>query len=132
MWSSSRLMVLIIAHFVFFLGADTASTAFAWSLRVAPLDLTTGDADAFAPSTSLPVAPQFFRILVTGTQVTLGAEAPYLRTLQPDPPIRFQSRPPAPAQPMTNARASHTRHQLRGPEAFLLRRTQHAAGKSPP
>ncbi|ETW98461.1 MAG: hypothetical protein ETSY1_18625 [Candidatus Entotheonella factor] len=102
----------------------------ALTLRFAPLDPAFSEADASTtPSTALPVAPQFFRILVTRAQVTLGVEDPYVRAIQLRPPIRFKSQSPTDSQPVSHTRAARPRHQLRGPEAFLLRRTQNVAGK---
>jgi hypothetical protein len=130
MFSSSRLMACLYTLLVFFLCGGSVSKAFAWTLRFAPLGHTTVDAEALTPATSVPVTPQFFRILVTPQQVVVGAEDPYSRVIKFNPPIRFKPLPPSAAQPVASARHARPRHQLRGPETFLLRRTQNVAGKS--
>lgn len=132
MFSSSRLMVFLCTLFVFFLHLSPTSLAFAWSLRFAPLHHPTGDDNALTPSTSVPVAPQFFRLLATSKQVVVGVEDAYTRAIELDPPIRFKvkPRPPAAAQPVANTRRTRPRHQLRGPEALLLRGTQTVVGNT--
>jgi len=132
MFSSSRLMACLYTLLVFFLYGGSTSKAFAWTLRFAPLSYTTGDAKAFTPATSVPVTPQFFRILVTPQQVVVGVEDPYRRVIKFNPPIRFKPLPSSVEQPVADARHARPRHQLRGPETFLLRRTQNVAGKSLP
>ncbi|PON16724.1 hypothetical protein C2W62_16920 [Candidatus Entotheonella serta] len=132
MCSPSRFTICLCAFLIFFLGWFPASSVLAWTLHFAPLDHTTSHADAFAPSTSAPVAPQLFRIVVAPQQVTIGTEAPYIRHIRLDPPIRFKALSPEATPPVSNARQVRPRHQLRGPEAFLLRRTQNVAGKPLP
>ncbi len=129
---SPRLVVGLCAFCVFCLGLGPTSVAFAWTVRFAPLEPMTRDANAFAPSTELPVAPQFFRIAIAPQQITIGAEEPYIRAIEFAPPIRFKSISPAPEPPVASTRRVRPRHQLRGPEAFLLRRTQNVAGKPLP
>lgn len=107
------------------------SSAMAFTMRFAPLDPTPGDVDVYAPSTSVPVAPQFFRLTVVRQQAIIGAEVPYVRVVEPVSPVRFNVKKLSRAKP---APISHTplsppRHQLRGPETFLLRRTQTVADR---
>jgi hypothetical protein len=127
---SSRLMVYLIMLFVFCQGVCPASMALAWTLRFAPLHHTTGDTAAFTPSTSMPVMPQFLRILITGKQVIIGVEAPYLRAIKLVPPIRFEQRSRSTSQPAANTYTLRPRHHLRSPETFLLRRPQTVVGKT--
>ncbi len=132
MLCSSRLIGCRMMLLICFLSLCPASMAMALTLRFAPLDHTFDEVDAFIPSAAVPVAPRFFRILVTRTQVTIGAEDPYLRAIKFVPPIRFQTLSPSAPQPVAHSRTARPRHQLRGPEAFLLRRRQNVAGKTSP
>ncbi len=127
---SSRLTTCLCTFCVFFLCLCSGPKAFAWTLRFAPLDHTTGDEEVLPPSTSVPVTPQFFRLLITPKQVVVGAEKPYIRVIKLNPPTRFNPLPPAAAPPVANTRNARPRHQLRGTEAFLLRRTQNVADKA--
>jgi hypothetical protein len=134
MVSSSRLMIYFCILFIFFLYSSPASLAFAWAVRFAPLDHTTGDNDAWTPSTFALITPQLFRIVVTSQEIVIGVEEPYVRAIKLDPPIRFKLEPraPAAAPPVDAARNKDPRHQLRSPETLLLRRTQAVVGKSFP
>lgn len=104
----SRFTVRLCTLCVLFLGLYPASEALAWTLRFAPLDPSRDD--TFAPSTSLPVAPQFFRISVIPNQITIGAEEPYIRSIHLNPPIRFKSFSPDAEQPVAKARRARPRH----------------------
>lgn len=133
MVSSSRPMIYFCIFFIFFLCLSPASLAFAWAVRFAPLDHTTGDNDALTPSTLALTTPRFFRILVTLQEIVMGVEEPYARAVKLDPPIRFKLEPRAPAAaPPVAARDNDPRHQLRSPETLLLRRTQAVVGKTFP
>jgi hypothetical protein len=133
MVSSSRPMIYFFVLSIFFLYLSPASLAFAWAVRFAPMDHTTGDHDALIPSTFALATPQFFRILVTAKEIVIGVEEPYARAVKLDPPIRFKLEPRAPAAaPPVAARDNEPRHQLRSPETLLLRRTQAVVGKTFP
>jgi len=115
---------------VFVLGLSLASSAFAWRLRFAPLAPPSAAADAFAPSTSVPVTPQLFRFQVTQKQVTMGVEAPYVRAPKPTLPIRIEQRALTVSPAAADAQAP--KHDLRGPEALLLRQPQTVVGQTLP
>ncbi len=126
----SRLTAGLTMLLLSFLWFCPLATAFPLQLRFAPLGHTPRDADAFAPSTSVPVSPQFFRILVTRKQVMIGAEDPYVNPIKLTPPIRFKPLPRSTSEPVTNVQSARPMHHLRGPEALLLRRPPTVVGKT--
>lgn len=130
MFSLSRLIACLVTLLILGLYACPSAIAFTWTLRFAPLDYTPSTADAFAPSTSVPVTPQFFRVLVTRKQVIVGAEKPYIRDIKPAPPLHFKPLPRPASESVANARAPRPAHHLRGPEARLLRHPQTVVGKA--
>ena len=125
-----RLTVSLVTVLVIVIGVCYPSTAAEWKWRFAPLYPPSGDADVL--SSGMPVAPQFIRIVIAQNQVTIGAAEPYIRNIKRVPPPRFKTLPRSAPQPVARSRASSQRHQLRGPEAFLLRRTQNVAGQTFP
>ena len=129
MLSSSRLIRHGIAWMVFVLGLSLASSAFAWRLRFAPL-APPSDTNAFAPSTSVPVTPQFLRFQVAQKQVIMGVEAPYVRAPKTMTPIRIEQR--ALTVSPAVADSPSPKHDLRGPETLLLRQPQTVVGQTLP
>jgi hypothetical protein len=127
---SGRLMVYSITLFALFSELFLASTAFAWTLRMAPLNQPTVDSVALPSWTSSPVNPQLFRISLTRDQGIIGIEAPYIRVVEMVPPIQFNRISPDASQPVQSAQTSPLRYDLRGPEVLLLRRQQTAVGNT--
>ena len=130
MFWSPRFMVCLMTLAVLYLGLGRVPIAIAWTLRFVPLDHTTGTTAALTPSTSVPETPQFLRILVTGTQLILGVEAPYIRVIEFNPPIDFKQAPSSASPLAASAPTSHPSHHLCGPEAVLLRRPQAVVGNT--
>jgi len=112
------------------LGLGPVSMAIAWTLRVAPLDHTTGTTEALITSTSVTVTPQFLRTLVTGSQLILGVEAPYIRAIEFMPPLDFKQPSSSASPPAAIIPIFYPSHHLRGPEALLLRRRQTVVGET--
>lgn len=129
MFERSCHIVRLVMLFVLLLGCCPSVMAF--TLRFAPFDPPASEADAFAPSTSLPVAPQFFRFTIVRQQAIIGVETPYVRVIEPVSPIRFKVNKLSRAKPapLSHAPAAQPNRRLRGPETFLLRRTQTVADK---
>ena len=132
MRSSSRFIRHVIACAVVALGLSLASSAFAGRLRFAPLAPPSAAGDAFAPSASVPVTPQLFRFQVTQKHVTMGVEAPYVRAPKPAPPIRIEQRALTVSPAVAAADAQVPKHNLRGPEALLLRQPRTVVGQTLP
>ncbi len=119
------------AHLVMFLMVllSGCPSVVAFTLNFAPLDPPASDTVAFAPSTSMPVVPQFFRFTIVRQQAIIAMEAPYVRVIEPVSPIHFNINKitRAKPEPISYTPAPHPHRHLRGPETFLLRRTQTAA-----
>ena len=129
MLSSSHLRRRAMACTIFVLGLSLATSAFAGRLRFAPL-APPSTAEAFALSTSVPETPQLFRFQVTQEQVIMGVEAPYVQTRKPTPPIHIERRGRTVSPAVADSRPS--RHDLRGPEALLLRQPQTVVSQTLP
>jgi hypothetical protein len=132
---SSRSMVCLMTLVVLCPGLGLVSTAIAWTLRFAPPDHTTHSAAPFVSSTSVLVSPQFLRILVTGNQIILGIETPYMRAMELTLPIDLQRSSGSTSSTLPSAvtlPASRTTHDLRGPEALLLHGPQTIVGTTLP
>ncbi len=109
------------------------SAAMAFTIQFAPFEPPPNEVEVFEPSTSVPVAPQLFRFTIVRQQAIIGAEEPYVRTIEPVSPIRFNMRKLSreTPQPISHTPKLQPRRRLRGPETFLLRRTQTVADQVP-